>query len=96
MDMEQQLDYYLANGYVYSSPRGLIWAEVWRDKTWLVYLAIGAGAVPEFLQAMPFWLPTVGFCRLLRGKHKLMIHPMARICRAYKVDPEPLKQRSLP
>jgi hypothetical protein len=95
LDYEEQLDYYMHYGYILSAPDGMIWAEPYQD-AWLVYLAIGRGCIPMFLNAMPFWLPRFAYTRLLlRNKHCVRVGNMERICRMYNLDVDSLKRRHL-
>lgn len=89
---EDQLAYYQKNGYIYSSPRALVWAEAYKD-TWLVYLAVGSNAMSEFFECMPFWLPNYAFCRLLRKDHRMKVRSMERVVKLLGLDLDNLKQR---
>ncbi len=96
LDYQAQLSYYQQSGYIYSSPRGLIWAEEWntyKGGSWLIYLAVGKGSIPEFIKVMPLWLPNVTYCRLLRARHSLVTYSTERLCRYYEIDSSILKSR---
>jgi hypothetical protein len=92
----ERLSYYMHNGYVFSTPNGMIWAEPHITKdggSWLVYLLIGSGTIPLFLNAMPFWLPNFSFARLLRQKHNIRTYSTSRLCKLYAIDPKTLQAR---
>lgn len=94
LDYASQLEHYQENGFIYASPYSLIWAEAISD-SWMVYLAIGEGAIPEFIGAMPFWLPRVTYCRLFRNKHSLKSILTERLCRYYEINYQVLKSRKI-
>ena len=93
LDYKEELNYYMHNGYILSTPDAMVWAEPYND-AWFVYLAIGKGSIPVFLNAMPFWLPKFAYARfLLRNNHCLRYGNMERVCRMYNLDVNSLKNR---
>ena len=91
---EEQLAFYMSNGYIFSTPSSLVWAEAVED-VWMIYLMVGKGSIPSFINAIPYWLPRFGYTRfLLRNEHSLRIGSMERICKFYSLDVNSLKNRT--
>ena len=83
-DFERDLGTYLRDGYVYASPKCIILGTPVRrdggtpDTQWwddekqcdalFVKFAAGHEMIPEFIKAMPFKLPYVGWMRALKNK----------------------------
>lgn len=93
--IEDQRAYFERHGFIFSGPKFLIFAEE-IGSSWAVFIAIGEGCLPLFLQAMPWWKPNISFARSLRSRHSMRTYPTERICRLLHMDPEPLKQRTCP
>lgn len=100
LDWDDVCEHYENFGYIFSGPDFVIFAELttvpYRRRkvlTWLVYLAIGKGAVPHFINAMPYWVPYFSFARPDRGRHELATFPAERVCRKFGIDPSHLKTR---
>lgn len=97
---EDVCEYYENFGYIYSGPHYVIFAELglvrYRKRSvvsWIVYLAIGPGAVPLFINAMPYWADYFSFARPDRGRNELATFRAERICRKFGIDPSHLKNR---
>lgn len=83
-NFERDLATYLLNGYVLATPRWIILgkpvrrdggnpnAQWWDDETccdaWYVKFAAGEGTFGEWVKAIPFKLPFIGWMRALKNK----------------------------
>ena len=83
-DFERDLGKYLLDGYMVSSPNGIIFgkpvrrdggpadAQWWDDEencdAWFVKFAAGEGMIREFIEAMPYQLPFIGWMRATKSK----------------------------
>lgn len=85
LNFQDAFTYYAQYGYIISTPTTLIWGEQFKDY-WLVYLAVGKGAIKQFIEQQPFWLPKFAFCRLLKNRHRLKFYSMERIARYYNIN----------
>jgi hypothetical protein len=83
-DFERDLGEYLRDGYVWSTPNGIIFGkpvrrdggspdQQWYDNpeecdAWFVKFASGDCGIKHFVNAMPFFLPFTGWMRVLKNK----------------------------
>ena len=83
-DFERDLAAYLKDGYVISSPNGIVFGkpvrrdggspdQQWYDNerecdAWFVKFACGDCGIKRFVDSMPFQLPFTGWMRVLKNK----------------------------
>ena len=95
-DFERDLGAYLRDGYVYASPKCIIFGKPvrrdegppcdqwWDDErqcdAWYVKFAAGEGMFGEFKRVIPFELPWIGWMRALKNK-PVMYWPLEKILR---------------
>lgn len=81
---ERDLISYLQSGYIYASPKCVIlgkpvrrdggspdsqwWSDASKCDAWFVKFASGGDQISEFINAMPFQLPYVGWMRELKNR----------------------------
>lgn len=76
--LQEDLAYYLRNGYVFATPNYFIMGrEI--DGGWYIHAAVGVGALEGFLRLMPHYLPYVGWER--RGSGKVKWYPTEQLKR---------------
>ena len=95
-DFERDLGTYLRDGYVSASPKHILlskpvrrdggdpdsqwWDDEGQCDAWFVKFAAGDGQFGEFLKAMPYDLPFIGWMRALKRK-PVMYWPTKQIFR---------------
>ena len=96
LNFYEELDYYANYGYIISSPSSLCVFECIAFQGELcfeVWLIVGEGSIPALLNQMPFWCPQISFARPHKTNQMSKPYDTERLCRAFGVDPEPLKKR---
>jgi len=90
--LEQDLGYYLCQGYVFSAPNRLLLAKPvrkevgepdWHPETpdcWYVHYAAGDGALEWFVKQMPYYLPFLGWTRNKGVNREFRAYPTERVC----------------
>jgi len=86
--------YYLRAGYVFSTPRLFLMGEHVGDG-WFIHVAVGVGALKDFCDLMPFYLPWIGWAREADGKHAVMWHKTDKLVRRLGYDAQEFKNRKL-
>jgi hypothetical protein len=76
--LQEDLEYYLRNGYVFATPEYFIMGRQIHGG-WYIHAAVGVGALEGFLHLMPHYLPYVGWER--RGSGKVKWYPTEQLTR---------------
>lgn len=81
---DEMLSYYQERGWIISGPEALLWGDVLLDDkgepaAWFVYL--GIGSLKELILMMPFYLPKVGFYRMLKNKDNISFYNTDNLAR---------------
>ena len=75
---------YSRRGYVFIAPEYVLIGCRLGDG-WFIRLAVGAGCLNKFLELMPYYLPYVGWARMVRGRHQVVWHDTEKVRRAINI-----------